>query len=184
MGLDAEVIVMRAGGGKQKGAGFEREVCVALSQWLSKGKRKDLLWRSAMSGGRATLGLRKGEKYLSQGGDVSAIDPMGAVLTERFCIEIKFYKDLDLTGLWFGRGALHNFWVKARDDARKYGKEPMLIAKQNRYDTLVLVSVRSPMATSSVVRWRNDTVAVGLFDEMLKTPYVVPAVVERWRSAR
>lgn len=137
-----------------------------------------------MSGGRATLGMRKGEKHLSQGGDVSAIDPAGAPLTERFCIEIKFYKDLDLTGLWFGRGMLYNFWVKARDDARRFGKEPMLIAKQNRYETLVLVSSRSPMATSSAIRWRNDTVVVGLFDEMLKTPYVVPAVVERWRPNR
>ena len=175
---------MRAGGGKAKGAGFERDICVALSGWLSRGKRKDLFWRSAMSGGRATLGMRKGEKHLSQGGDVSAIDPAGAPLTERFCIEIKFYKDLGFTGLWFGKGTLYQFWTKARDDARRYGKEPMLIAKQNMQETVVLLSVNSPLATGKWVCWRSGEVAVGLFEDMLKVPYVVPAVIERWRPKK
>lgn len=177
---------MRAGGSKQKGAGFERKICVALSKWLSKGHRKDLFWRSAMSGGRATLGARKGEKHLSQGGDVSAIDPMGAPLTEHFCIEIKFYKDLDLGSLLFGRGKLADFWKKARLDAAVYGKEPMLIAKQNLYDTLVIVRPRCKVPGAALVLWESDRyqAKVCLFDDMLKTPYVVPAVVERFRPRR
>lgn len=163
---------MKAGGGKQKGAGFERQICVALSRWISRGKRKDLFWRSAMSGGRATLGLRKGEKHLSQGGDISAIDPAGAPLTDKFCIEIKFYKDLDLGGLWLDRGILARFWIKAEQDAVKYGKEPMLIAKQNMYPTLMLVrsNALTILAHPRLVRWRSPSmgVAVMIFDDVLK----------------
>jgi hypothetical protein len=171
--------------GKQKGASFERKTCVALSQWVSGKKRKDLFWRSAMSGGRATLGLRKGDKHLSQGGDVSAIDPLGAPLTERFCIEIKFYKDLDLAAFWLGYGTLFRFWKRASEDAGKYGKEPMLIAKQNLYPTLVLVRGNCCLA-KSVARWHSErmNVVVGCFDELLKTPCRMPATIERWRPTK
>jgi hypothetical protein len=177
---------MRAGGGKTKGASFERKICVALSQWVSSKQRKDLFWRSAMSGGRATLGLRKGDKHLSQGGDVSAIDPLGAALTDRFCIEIKFYKDLDLAAFWLGHGILFRFWERACSDAGKYSKQPMLIAKQNLYPTLVLVPASSFLAKHErLVRWRSEhmNVVVGQFDDLVKLPFRAPAV-ERWRPAR
>jgi hypothetical protein len=178
---------MKSGGGKAKGASFERKICVALSQWVSSKQRKDLFWRSAMSGGRATLGLRKGDKHLTQGGDVSAIDPLGALLTGRFCIEIKFYKDLDLAAFWLGRGTLYRFWERASEDAKKYGKEPMLIAKQNLYPTLVLVSGSCFLARSErFVQWRSErmNVVVGQFDDLLKTPCKMPATIERWRPTR
>jgi hypothetical protein len=178
---------MRQGGGKSKGASFERLTCIALSQWISNGKRKDLLWRSAMSGGRATLGFRKGERHLSQGGDVSAIDPLGATLTGRFCIEIKFYRDLDLGAFWLGHGKLYRFWERASEDAKKYGKEPMLIAKQNLYPTLVLVPGSCFLARSQrFVRWRSErmNVVLGQFDDLLSSPCRIPAIVERWRPTK
>jgi hypothetical protein len=170
--------------GQGKGQAFERETCVKLSEWISKGTRRDLLWRTAMSGGRATLGAKRGQKHRSQSGDISAIDPLGARLTEYFCIECKFYADLNLTGMWFGRGFLYDVWTKERVKAQSFGKEPMVIAKQNFQETLVLISAKSALATASFTRWTNGEVAVGLFDEMLRVPYVVPVVVERWRSAK
>ncbi len=161
---------MRAGGGKQKGASFERQICVALSQWVSNKKRKDLYWRSAMSGGRATLGFRKGEKHLSQGGDISSIDPIGAGLTDKFFIEIKFLKNLDLAAFWLGSGTLFRFWEIAQKEACKYNKEPMLIAKQNFYDTLVIVGAGSKLGFPNIVRWRSYkyNATVMLFDDMLR----------------
>lgn len=175
---------MRKGGGKQKGAAFERHVCQQLSLWLSRGKRKDLLWRSAMSGGRATVSHRKGDILTSQGGDVSAIDPLGAILTDRFCIEIKFYKDLDLHAFWLGYGTLYAFWMRACTDAKRYGKEPMLIAKQNMYKTIVLVrpGVGVTAADESIILWRSERfgATLGDFEDMLRVPYKGPAV-ERWR---
>jgi hypothetical protein len=172
---------MRRGGSKQKGSGFERKICVALSQWLTKGKRRDLFWRSAMSGGRATLAHAKGIKLSTQGGDVSAIDPLGAVLTDRFCIEIKFYKDLDIAAFLLGRGNLARFWKQARVDARKYGKQPLLIAKQNLFPTLVLA--RTGTIPEKLVRWQSDRggVVVALFDDMLTVAYTAPAV-DRYRG--
>src|SRR5215216_6431446 len=38
-----------------KGPQWEREVCRALSLWVTNGERVDVFWRSAMSGGRATV---------------------------------------------------------------------------------------------------------------------------------
>jgi hypothetical protein len=183
---------MKPGGGKQKGAAFERQICQALSLWLSRDKRKDLFWRSAMSGGRATVAYKKGVKLSTQGGDISAIDPLGAVLTDAFCIEVKFYKDLDIQAFLLGRGKLTAFWKQVTRDASRYGKEPMLIARQNLYPTLVLVRHMSPLAwrcegnrimRSKFVRWVviDRGIAVGLFDDMLKVPYIAPAVVKRYR---
>lgn len=179
---------MKRGGGKAKGAQFEREICQALSGWLTKGKRRDLFWRSAMSGGRATVAHRKGVKLTTQGGDISAIDPDGAVLTDRFCIELKFYKDLDFQAFLMGRGKLQRFWEQATRDAERYGKEPMLIAKQNQYPTLVLVrwgTISSAVFWARVWKWRSkdNDLAIGLFDDLMKQTYIAPAIVRYRRRS-
>ena len=44
---------MRKGGGKGKGGNFEREICKALSLWVSKGLNVDLYWRSARPNDKA-----------------------------------------------------------------------------------------------------------------------------------
>lgn len=175
---------MRSGGGKQKGAAYERKICAALSMWLSRGTRKDLFWRSAMSGGRATLAHAKGVALSTQGGDVSAIDPMGALFTERFCVEVKFYKDLDLTAFWQGTGKLAKFWVRAKADAAKYGKEPMLIAKQNMQPTLVITTMACFLQDDRWTTWRSQRfdVALGNFDMLLRVPYQAPALITRYRG--
>jgi hypothetical protein len=183
---------VKAGGGKAKGAAFERHICQALSKWLSRGKRQDLFWRSAMSGGRATVAHKKGVKLTTQGGDISAIDPLGAALTDYFCIEVKFYRKLDFQAFLLGRGKLATFWAQVARDAKRYGKKPMLIARQNMYPTLVLVSSTSSLAwhregnvitRAKFVRWIivGQNIVVGLFDDMLKVPYTAPAVVARYK---
>ena len=60
---------------KQKGAEFERKICKQLSRWIDS-NREDLFWRSAMSGGRATLKSNKGE-VSGQAGDITSIDKIG-----------------------------------------------------------------------------------------------------------
>jgi len=132
---------MKAGGGKQKGAQFERDVCVRLSRWVSQGHKDDLFWRSAMSGGRATLGKRKGVDLSRQAGDITAVAPEGHILTDRFYIECKSVKDLKLDRMLIGSGTLFEFWRVARREAREHDRHPMLIAKQNQYTTLVLLPI-------------------------------------------
>lgn len=124
---------MRKGGGKQKGASFEREVCVMLSRWLTNGAQEDVFWRSAMSGGRATVAHKKGGKRLaSQVGDISCIHPVGNRFIEAFAPECKFYADLDYQGLLTGKGKLLAFWAEINEQAGRYQKLPFLIARQNR----------------------------------------------------
>lgn len=128
---------MKKGGGKAKGASFERDICKALSLWLSDGVNEDHLWRSAMSGGRSTVAAAKGKRLADQAGDISAITPLGHRLTSKFMIELKFYRDLGFTTLYKQKGNLAKFWLTARAEAKRYDKLPMLIAKQNQQDILV-----------------------------------------------
>lgn len=129
---------MRPGAGKSKGASFERLICTRLSEWVSRGKDRDLFWRSAMSGGRSTIALRKGVKLSRQAGDVCAVAPEGHALTHHYYIELKTYRDLDLDSFLFGKGKLAQFWARTSTEADKYQKFPLLIAKQNNYPTLAL----------------------------------------------
>jgi hypothetical protein len=129
---------MRAGGGKQKGANFEREICKRISLWLTNGERDDCLWRSAMSGGRATVQMRKGNS-IRQCGDIAAVSEEGIAFTNQWYVEIKHYKDLQLGSFFLcGTGNLFNFWRICVREAKKYNRDPMLIAKQNARPTIVI----------------------------------------------
>ena len=130
---------MKKGRGKQKGSAFEREVCEHLSLWVSRGSREDLYWRSAMSGGRATLGAKKGKDLRYQSGDITAVHPDGHVLTDKWFIECKFVKQLNVDGfLLTAEGPLVRFWRRAVRDALRYERDPMLIAKENRGEIIVI----------------------------------------------
>lgn len=131
---------MRAGGGHDKGSDFERYVCRRLSLWLTRGESDSCLWRSATSGGRATFMLRQGLLASSQAGDISAISREGYELIERFLVECKSYKDLQIEqGLLKGIGWLWEFWERTQRDAARHGKLPLLIAKQNRTPVIAAV---------------------------------------------
>lgn len=131
---------MRAGGGKQKGSAYEREVCKALSRWVSLGKREDLFWRSAMSGGRATVGKKKGLDLASHAGDISATHPDGHILTEHFYVECKRYGDLNFASfLCKQQGPLARFWSEAIKQAVAHDRIPMLIVREDRGETFIIV---------------------------------------------
>lgn len=132
---------MRAGGGKAKGASFERAVCKTLSLWVTHGDREDLYWRSAMSGGRSTVAFGAGKKLGAQAGDISSVDPEGAWLVQEFFIECKHVKDLYFQGILRSTGALHDFWRVARQESRRYKKLPMLIARQNAMPAIIVFSI-------------------------------------------
>jgi hypothetical protein len=125
---------------KAKGGDFERRTCRKLSLWCSKFKRKDLFWRSAMSGGRATIGLAKGEKFANQSGDITSIDQLGHSLISMFSVECKFYKRMSLDVLFYDTdGLVKPIWKKHVSKSHKLGKLPMIIIKENYRDELVLL---------------------------------------------
>lgn len=132
---------MKKGQGKRKGNAFEREVCRELSLWVTSGKRDDVLWRSAMSGGRATVHAKKGRDLGHVAGDICSVADEGRALLEVFLLECKFYRDLNAARLLFDGtgGRLHDFWLKTVEQARFYNKLPMLIAKQNLFNPLIVV---------------------------------------------
>lgn len=124
--------------GKGKGSAFERKICVLLSMWVSELLRQDLFWRSAMSGGRATVMRKKGASNTSQGGDISAVDILGMPLTTAFSIECKFYACLDMdNAVYTGKGKIIEHWKQTLRDAEASGKLPMMVTKENRRNILV-----------------------------------------------
>lgn len=137
---------MRKGGGKSKGASFERQICVQLSLWMSGGKHEDYFWRSSMSGGRSTVAARKGKRLAAQAGDISCVNQLGAALTDQFYFELKSYRDLNFVGLLKRKGKLAEFWLETRKQAAHYGKLPLLIAKQNQQPIVVCMSQEGQLA--------------------------------------
>lgn len=173
---------MVPGAGKRKGAAFEREVCTKLSLWVTAGKRKDCFWRSAMSGGRATVHAKKGGNMHSQIGDISAVAPEGHAFLKRFMIECKFIRDLNLQAAAVsGAGPLYDFWIKLALDAVRAGKSPLLIAKQNRLPTLVFARASettkyfgpvSQIELARLFKLEGYRISVFDFDQLLETfPY-------------
>lgn len=133
---------MKAGGSKAKGSSFERRVCKELSLWVSGGEHEDVFWRSAMSGGRATVASRRGVKLRRQAGDITATAPEGHVLTDRFYIEVKHVKALDFLSFFTrNTGSLAKYWKTAKREARRHGLLPMIIAKQNSLPTILMTTL-------------------------------------------
>jgi hypothetical protein len=143
---------MKPGGGKQKGSGFEREICKKLSLWVSEGNSDDLFWRSAMSGGRATVRTKKGQKTASGQGDITAVTTEGNKLTDHFVIECKNMKTLGLDSHVYDQGPLAGIWNKLKNETPK-NKKPMLIFKENRRPILIGLPFNCPGLVCLAVYW-------------------------------
>lgn len=126
---------MKAGYGKQKGSEFERKVCKSLSLWATNGKRDDIFWRSAMSGGRASVMFKKGKKNKSQVGDISAVDKIGAPFIEKYAVECKNYRKIGIDSCVYGTISktenIMKWWKEISSSSEKAKKVPLLIVKQS-----------------------------------------------------
>jgi hypothetical protein len=172
---------MKKGGGKGKGSAFERSICKRLSLWVSHGKREDLFWRSAMSGGRATVGRKQGKDHAHHAGDISATHPDGHKLTEHWYVECKAYKSLQIeSALLDSTGALAKFWKETCTQATAHHKLPMLIAKQNNTKILLVLpnaAAIDPYGTSifrhlaMLVKSYVLRADIYNFDEVLAAPF-------------
>lgn len=161
---------MRPGRGKAKGSAFEREVCRKLSLWVTHGEKDDCFWRSAISGGRATVAKRKG-KIVRQDGDICAVAPEGHVLTNFWFIECKHVKKLDLEQfLVKGDGLLATFWRKALSQCGQ--KIPVIIAKQNRWPTLVIAPKgQLEIGISRLPSIKTQRISIWYFESILKCKF-------------
>lgn len=165
---------MKAGGGKRKGAAFEREVCRLLSLWVSGNKHADLFWRSAMSGGRATVANRNGTIKVRQAGDITAVAVEGHPFTDMFIAECKHLKSCSIEQAMLSNdGPLVKIWRKLCSDSYKQIKLPLLILKRNNRPTLLLMTFGAvPLLPTHNIRARlfvpPEMMIVTLFDDLLK----------------
>ena len=127
--------------GKQKGSQFERDICKKLSLWISNNQNENLLWRSAMSGGRSTVMGKQGKANKEQCGDISAVGEEGHLLTDKVYLELKFYKDLGLKNFFIGETSkLTEFWKTTVKNADTNDKIPLMVVKENRYPAIVITT--------------------------------------------
>lgn len=162
---------MKHGGGKRKGASFERKVCEHLSRVINPNTDETLFWRSAMSGGRSTRRQKFGRKDATQAGDITCVHPDGAWLTDMFFIECKHVRNLNIqAALIDGRGGLAKFWRVAVKQAKSHHREPMVIARENliSHTLLILTSRGKSLLEQSGFKARlllkSDVLGVLIFD--------------------
>ena len=162
---------MIRGAGKLKGGKFERLVCKQLSAWVTGGQRKDVFWRSAMSGGRATVH----GSSVRQAGDVTAVAPEGHALTDKYMVECKHERDLQFDRFTVQhRGPLMRYWLKLNQQCHVHDRLPMLVARQNGWPVLVLLTgnnVPHAFYPRCFVRADSGSIAVIDFAAMLKTKF-------------
>ena len=139
--------------GKIKGSAWEREMCVQLSSWWTHGERRDVFWRTATSGGRATSLNRRAQKDGQSNkktrvhcGDVCATDAEGIPFTSLITLELKRgYNRLSLQDLldkekenpkkdsWAG-------WIRQAEEARENAGTPywLILARRDSRKTITL----------------------------------------------
>ncbi len=104
-----------------------------------------------MSGGRATVNAKKGKGLSHAAGDICAIHPEGAWLTDTFFIEAKHYKDPAWHKFFLtSSGPIQDFWTKVVEQSAEHKKKPLLIVRQNMYPTQVVVSSKQVRKLSSI----------------------------------
>ena len=125
-----------------------------------------------MSGGRSTVAAAKGKRLAAQAGDISCVNELGHALTDKFLIECKTYRDLQFEGLLKGTGHLADFWLETKWAADRYGKLPLLIAKQNQQPICACFDVTGLDRFVLTKRLRLRAHKLGLyivtFDDFLK----------------
>ena len=160
------------GFGKRKGSAFERQICKSLSLWVTNGKRSDCFWRSAMSGGRATVAFKNTNEILRVAGDICATAPEGFELCERYYFELKHYRNIGLESFFlYNKGPIAGWWKETKRQAAKYSREPVLIAKGNNIPILIVTQRILSFNPYPVAHLSNCS--IGLFNRTMRTKYHV-----------
>lgn len=128
---------MRPGGGKGKGSQYERDVGYKLSLWLSKGERKDILCRTVGSGAQFTASCSR-DQLRGIPGDLRSQHELGNLFCEKYVIEAKFWKDLELHKFLNGEGDLYGALEKVSKEGKDLNKSWMLICKQNHRKDVII----------------------------------------------
>jgi hypothetical protein len=162
--------------GKSKGSQFERDISKKLSLWFSNNKRDDLFWRSQNSGGRWTTRFQKQKKTIGQSGDIASTTEETFSFIEKFYIECKAYKDINIWSLFKreNKGNIKTWWNKAKKQAKSENKIVWLILKQNNKPIIVvtdfdLSKINNNLDIICKFKHKKDNLNIYLFEELLKS---------------
>jgi len=120
---------------KAKGGAFERDVAKRLSLWYSNGKRDDVFYRTASSGGRATMRFKKGQHTANAAGDLSHSDSVGETFLKCVAVEIKSgYKNATIGKMFSAKQPeLVDFFEQAHASATQAGVPNWLVIHKQDY---------------------------------------------------
>jgi hypothetical protein len=124
---------------KQKGNNFESFVAKKISMFFSNGERDDLFERSNNSGAKHTVRRKKGKSTINQHGDIVSTCPETSFFTDKFFVECKHTKDINLWSLITNiKGeSVYGWLTELEEKCDIENKRPLLIAKQNMKPVLV-----------------------------------------------
>lgn len=146
---------MKAGHGAHKGSQFERSFCSLLSQWYTREKLDDVFYRTAGSGGRATVRRKKGTTTAGGAGDIQALNPVGGPLMELLTFELKRgYNKVNIQDLIdrpdrMAQCPLEDWVRQAQDSAEGHSLYWMIVHKRDQREPILLFP-------SDFTRWLKD----------------------------
>jgi hypothetical protein len=164
--------LLRKGMGNTKGGAFERDVAIKLSLWLTKGANHSLFSRNRGSGGAYTRATARGGRIDEAGipGDLASVYPQAYEFIRCFNVECKHYGDLWFTAFLMdlkGKSFLTQTIAHTRTQAEEGNKEWMVIAKENRIDTLLFMSQRIGSIAIECVPFTGMVKYHSLFEESI-----------------
>ena len=167
---------MKRGAGKAKGSAFERAVAKDLSLWLTGGNDGKQLIRSVLSGGWRAGQAGSGEGW-RQVGDLAPNGPVGEQFRQRFAVECKHRRDIDLYGLWTRQDAILEWWAKLKEEIATVAAQtnttpviPMLVFRANGRPIMCGVPSKTAewlrMNHTATFKWVDLTIFP--FEQLLK----------------
>lgn len=133
---------VKAGSAKAKGSLFEREVGKNLSLWLTDGEQSNIFSRNVLSGGSFTITAKTGIETPNIPGDLMAASPLAFEFLSMFSIECKHRADVSVDVFLRdtkGTSFLSKTIKHTKEQAELHNLSWMVIAKQNRCDTMVFM---------------------------------------------
>lgn len=169
-----------------KGSPFERQICGELSYWWTKDKNASVFWRTAGSGGRATVRGKKGKDTSSHAGDICSTDSTSSVMTKLITMELKRgYNSKTIMDLLdcSPHSAKQSFqlWIEQAMQSSKNAKTPfwIIIHKRDRRDILVYFPIQLYYKINKELPLERRILPLGVFNiSNLK----VNIVVLRWST--
>lgn len=158
---------MKKGGGKAKGAAFERKVAKELSIWWFN--NPNILLRNINSGSTST----KRQAKEVPAGDIMQVDTSTSSLFP-YSVECKHYADIGFDSWLLGKNqTIYGFWEQAKSDSARVGRSPLLIMKQNNMPTIFMMEkadypgdLDEDFDKFNLILFKN--LVIGRYDNLLK----------------